>query len=78
MAMVDSGTSQTIVSRKLLPEPLPCTRANVAVCGGGVVPCPSLRVCMEIDTFRLSLDVLVMDEVVLGYEVLLGMDVIVG
>ena len=75
-ALVDTGCSQTIVARRLLPKSLPGSHTTVAVVGGGAVRCPNSHIELEIGNIVLNVEVLVMDAVVPAFDVLLGMDVI--
>lgn len=75
-ALVDTGCSRTIVSRKVSPLAEESTCENVTMMDGSIVPCYTKQTIeLSIKNMKIQVACLVMD-VLNDYELLLGMDAI--
>ena len=74
--LLDTGCSQTIVAERLVRHVSKQGETQVCVVGGVAVSCACASIGLEISGVKLQLDALVLNELVPGFDVLLGMDAI--
>ena len=75
-ALVDSGCSQTIASKSLIKNFVPCRGEVVTVDGNRVKCCGTGDLSMVVSNQQLEIKALVLDKLLPQYQIVLGIDII--
>ena len=74
-ALIDTGCTQTIVSHRLIRDPLPFAGSIIAV-NGDRMECKQVGIQISLEGHVVNVNALVLEKLLPQFELILGMDVI--